>query len=318
MKMLVVRMSEQDLAKVAAAAPALEVVVARENAEVPARMADVEIYLPGPREPESFAQAEKLRWVHMTWAGVDHSPFLKALRAEVVVTNSAGVFAIPIAEHALALILAFSRGTHFCSRRSREEVWGKGHWQRLQPHLLELGDATLGIVGYGGIGRETARRAKAFGMRVIGQRRHPQPDDFADAVWGPERLDDLLRASDYLLVSAPLTDRTRGLIGARELALMKPNGVIINVARGAIIDQPALVQALQEKRLRGAGLDVTSPEPLPFDSPLWEMENVLITPHVSGSSPRTWQRQFDFFLENLRRYLAGEPLLNVVDREAGY
>jgi len=320
MKLLVVRFSDEDLAKVKSAAPAAEVEVAQDNDAVLREIADAEIYVPGPRDPEYFARAKQLRWVHMTWAGLDHSPFLAVLDESVVVTNSAGVFAVSIAEHALALMLAFSRGIHFCSRWPREKVWGgREYWKRLEPHLLELTGTTLGIVGYGGIGRAAAERARAFGMRIIALRRHLRSrEGAADEIWGPERLHDLLKESDYVLISCPLTRETRGLIGAREFSLMKPNAVIINVARGAIIDEPALIEALREGKIRGAGLDVTAQEPLPFDSPLWEMENVIITPHVAGSSPQTWKRQLDLLLENLRRYVAGEPLLNVVDREAGY
>lgn len=320
MKLLVYKLSEENLAQVKAVAPELEIINAKTEEELLGAMPEAEIYLPGPRDPKFFAGIPMLKWVHMVWAGIDHSPFLSVLPQEVTATNSAGVFAVPIAEHAMAMILAFSRGIQFCARWPKEKVWGEGnYWERFQPHLLELQGATLGIVGYGGIGQATAERAKSFGMRILAERRRPQGSDgIADEMWGPERLDDLLRESDYILISAPLTNETRGLIGARELGLMKPTAVIVNVARGAVIDQEALISALKEDKLRGAALDVTTPEPLPFDSPLWELDNVLITPHVSGSSPRTWERQFNLFLENLSRYVAGERLLNVVDREAGY
>jgi phosphoglycerate dehydrogenase-like enzyme len=155
-------------------------------------------------------------------------------------------------------------------------------------------------------------------MRVLALRRHPAPDEFAHEVWGPERLDEVLRECDYLLVSCALTEQTRGMIGARELGLMKPDAVIVNVARGAVIDSAALLDALRERRIGGAGLDVTDPEPLPADSPLWHMDNVIITPHVSGSSPETSRRQFELLEENVRRFAAGEELLNVVDKMAGY
>ncbi|NIM05678.1 MAG: D-2-hydroxyacid dehydrogenase [Armatimonadetes bacterium] len=320
MKLLVVRLSADDVEKMKAAAPSVEIRVAQSDGAVAGEMADAEIYLPGPREPEHFANAKKLRWVHCMWAGMDHSPFLSALGQDVIVTNSAGVFAVPIAEHSLALITAFSRGIHFCLRRPKEEVWGgEEHWKRLEPHISDLEGATLGVIGHGGIGRAAAQRAKAFGMRILALARHPrQGDGIADAVRGPEGLEDLLKESDYVLISCPLTEETQGLIGAHELSLMKPNAVIVNIARGGIIDEAALISALQSRKIRGAGLDVTSQEPLPFDSPLWEMENVIITPHVGGSSPMTWRRQLDLFLENLRRYAAARPLLNVVDREIGY
>jgi phosphoglycerate dehydrogenase-like enzyme len=320
MRLLVVRLSEGEVERTGAIASSIEIERAENDAEVLAKMPEAEIYLPGPRDPRFFENAGKLRWVHCLWAGMDHSPFLAVLDKEVIVTNSAGVFAVPIAEHALALMLAFCRGIHLSLRWPREKVWAeREHWKEWVPRLFELEGATLGIIGYGGIGRAAARSAKAFGMRILALGRSPKEGDgIAKEIWGADRLNDLLRESDYVLISCPLTKETRGLIGERELALMKPQAVIINIARGAIIDEPALIRTLQAGSIRGAGLDVTAREPLPFDSPLWDMENVILTPHVAGTSPSTWRRQFDLFLENLRRYAAGEPLLNIVDREAGY
>jgi phosphoglycerate dehydrogenase-like enzyme len=238
----------------------------------------------------------------------------------VTLTNSAGVFAVSMAEHALALMLAFARGLHLCARRKPEQVWhGEGSRQSVASEMRELNGTTLGVVGYGQVGAATAQRAKAFGMKVLAVRRRPErASAYADEVWPLDRLGDVLSRSDYVLVSCALTPATRGLIGEPQIARLKPDAVLVNVARGAVVDEAALIEALRAGRIRGAGLDVTCEEPLPLDSPLWRMENVIITPHVSGTSPQTWRRQMEFLCENLRRYAAGEPLLNVADKRAGY
>jgi phosphoglycerate dehydrogenase-like enzyme len=290
--------------------------VANEREDVVALIADAEAYVPGPLGEDVFAAASQLRWVHFLWAGMDGVRSTALLSSDVTVTNSAGAFAVPMAEQAVAVILAFSRGLNVCMRRPwewremRTELWGQQQ---------ELPGLTLGVLGYGGIGRAAAQRAKAFGMRILAIRSAGQDTDgVAESIWGPDRLDDLLAQSDYLLISCPLTPQTRGLIGRRELALMKPHAVLINLARGAIVDQPALVEALQEGRIGGAGLDVTTPEPLPADSPLWKMENVIITPHTSAHSPHTWECQFALLRENVSRYVRGQKLLNVVNKQTGY
>jgi len=183
----------------------------------------------------------------------------------------------------------------------------------------ELCGKTLGIVGLGGIGSEVAKRAKAFGMRVIATRRRPdRRSEFADEVRGADELGWLLGESDFVAVCSALTHETRHLIGAEELKRMKATAYLINIGRGGLVDEGALVAALRGGEIAGAGLDVFEREPLPSESPLWEMPNVMITPHDAGSSPRSHERLMEVFLENLRRYVAGEPLLNVVDKRAGY
>jgi phosphoglycerate dehydrogenase-like enzyme len=300
-----------------AAAPAAEIRTAADREEVLEEVTDADAYLPGPWDAEIWAAAEGLEWVQFRSAGVGRKLLPGMAASEVTVTNGAGVYAVPMAEHALALMLALSRGLQHCARAAGDDPWHQAR-EAVRGSVRELTGATLGILGYGGIGRETARRAQGLGMRVLAVRRNPQPDRHAEEVWGPDRLDDMLRESDYLLVSCALTDETRGMIGAPQLKLMKPDACIVNVARGPVIDQQALVQALRNGRVGAAGLDVTDPEPLPADSPLWDMENVIITPHMSGSSPQTGSRLWDLVVENVRRYAAGEPLRNVVDKQAGY
>ncbi len=311
---------EAELDELREAAPGARLRRTSEAGKVGALIGEAEAYVPGPWNAQVLAAGRRLRWVHFPWAGLDGQLFPAALQSNVTITNSAGVFAVPMAEHAMALMLAFARGVHICCRRTPEGLWhAEGARSSLTDQMSELCGATLGILGYGGIGREVAGRARAFGMRVLALRRRPRGDEEPpDEVWGPDRLDDLLRESDYLIVCCALTDQTRGMVGARELALMKPTAVLVNVARGAVVDEEALIDALREGRPAGAGLDVTAQEPLPPESPLWQMENVIVTPHVAGSSPRTWGRQFALLRENLRRYAAGEALLNVVDKPAGY
>ena len=313
------RCGQGELAGLRAAAPRADVRQADGREAVLEGIVDADGYVPGPWGEDVLAAGTRLRWVHFPWAGVETELLPSLLERDVTVTNCAGVFAVPMAEHVLGIMLTFARALHVCARGTAEGLWvGRGARRRVTECIGELCGATVGIVGYGGIGRAVAQRAGAFGMRVLALRRRAQPDDAADEVWGPDRLDDLLRESDYVVLSCALTPQTRGLIGRRELALMKPEAVIVNVARGAVIDQSALIRALEGGRLRGAGLDVTATEPLPADSPLWRMDGVLITPHVSGMSPATHGRQFELLRENLRRYAAGEPLLNVVDKRAGY
>lgn len=252
-----------------------------------------------------------LRWMHTASAGVDHILFPELRDSDIVLTNASGVFNIPIAETVLAYMLAVVKRLPEFLAQQRERRWHK-------LPLRELRGLTVGIVGLGDIGTEIARLCRAFGMHVLGLRRRPLPSDVADEVLPPDRLHDLLARSDFVVIALPLTEETRGLIGRAELAAMKPGAWLINISRGAIVDEEALVEALREGRIGGACLDVFAEEPLPSESPLWEMPNVIITPHNSWSSPRIEEREVELFLENLRRYVSGEPLLNVVDKRAGY
>jgi len=258
-----------------------------------------------------LTRVPNLRWVHTISAGVDHLLFPELRESDAILTNASGVFNIPIAETVMAYILAVVKRLPEFLAQQREH-----RWEKLP--LRELGGLTVGIVGLGDIGTEVARLCRAFGMHVLGLRRRPAPSDVADEVLPPDRLHDLLARSDFVVIAAPLTAETRGMIGRAELAAMKPDAWLINISRGAIVDEEALIEALQAGRIGGACLDVFAEEPLPPESPLWDMPNVIITPHNSWSSPHIEEREIDLFLENLRRYVAGEPLLNVVDKQAGY
>jgi phosphoglycerate dehydrogenase-like enzyme len=261
----------------------------------------------------------RLRWAHTASAGVGGSlhPALRA--SEVVLTNSAGIYAEPMADTVLAMVLHFARGIDFAVRGQAERRWDKAPFDAEDTPVRELAECTLGIVGLGGIGRAVARRGVLLGMRVMGTRRGgTEGPEGVEVLSGPDALDRILPRSDFLVVAVPQTADTTAMIGARELGMLPAGAVVINVARGAVMDEEALADALRGGRLRGAGLDVFTREPLPAESPLWTLPNVLVLPHVSGASHRFWRRQTDLIIDNLRRYAAGEPLLNTVDKSAGY
>jgi phosphoglycerate dehydrogenase-like enzyme len=267
----------------------------------------------------NFASATKLRWIQVTSAGVTPLMFPELVESDVVLTNGRGLYSVAMAEHALGVMLAFARKLHLARDAQRERRWAQDDLWRGPPGFGGLVGTTLGLVGLGSIGRAVAERARAFGVRVIALRRHPAADPApADAQWGTGALPRLLEESDWLVLAAPLTPETRGLIGPAELGRMRRSAVLVNLGRGALVDEPALVEALAAGRIAGAALDVFEREPLPSASPLWTMPQVIATPHVSGLGPRYWERAVDLFRQNLRRFLNGEPLLNVVDKRAGY
>ncbi|MBN1246588.1 MAG: D-2-hydroxyacid dehydrogenase [Anaerolineae bacterium] len=253
-----------------------------------------------------------VRWVQTMTAGIDHA--LRALPPgrEVVITNASGVFDVPIAEMVLTYILTMAKRIPEFLAQQREKNW---HLLRLR----EVAGLTVGIVGLGGIGGEIAARCQALGMTVVATRRHPERGGRGvDRVLGSDQLYELLAMADYVVVATPLTEETRGLIDAEALRQMRPDAVLINIARGAIVDEAALVAALQEGIIGGAALDVFEQEPLPPSSPFWGMPNVLVTPHNSWSTPQLRTREAALFLDNLARYVHGQPLRNVVDQDRGY
>jgi phosphoglycerate dehydrogenase-like enzyme len=283
-----------------------------------------EVYLGfGVPEPLFAAAMERpdarLRWAHSASAGVGGSLHDAMRASDVVLTNSAGIYAEPMADTVLAMILHFARGLDFAVRAQAERRWDKGPFDAPDTAVRELSESTLGIVGLGGIGRAVARRGVALGMTVLATRRRgTEGPEGVEVLSGPDALDRVLPRCDYLVLAVPQTDETRAMIGARELGMLPPHAVLVNVARGGVVDEDALTGALRGGRLRGAGLDVFATEPLPGDSALWGLPNVLVLPHVSGASHRFWRRQTDLITQNLRRYAAGEPLLNTVDKNAGY
>jgi phosphoglycerate dehydrogenase-like enzyme len=261
---------------------------------------------------EVLTHAPHVRWVHSSAAGVDRLLSPTLLRSGVVLTNSRGVFSPALAEFTMGAILFFAKDFARMRRAQASRRW--------DPFEVEvLSRKTLGVLGYGDIGRAAGRLARAAGMSVVAHRRRPEPvpDDPAAAEVLADKLD-VVRRADYLLVAAPLTDETRHLVGPRELSAMKPSAVLINVGRGALVDEPALVDALSHKRIRGAALDVFEKEPLPEDHPLYGMDHVLLAPHCADRTATWLDEAMACFLDNVRRYQRGEELKNLVDLRRGY
>ncbi|HYM70375.1 MAG TPA: D-2-hydroxyacid dehydrogenase [bacterium] len=295
------------------AAPEIDIAVTDDADRAVARAADAEVIAAYDVPAPVAAQARRLRWVHAFTAGVDQFMMVPGIAdGRIVLTRTVGAHgAMP--EHVMALILAFARRLHVSIRNQVAH-----RWDRVSGIGDEIAGRTLGILGLGQIGQALAVRAAAFGMRIIGTQRSPRPLPAVDRVFPPDRLLEVLHEADYVVVLLPLTAETRGLLGERELRAMKPSGVLINVARGAIVQEPALLAALREGWIAGAGLDALEQEPLPPDHPLYELERVIITPHVAGVAPAYFGRVIAVFCENLRRYVEGAPLLHVVDVARGY
>ncbi len=276
---------------------------------------DAEVCYGGSKLEVLLEVGQQLRWVASASAGVEGYLARLGSRDDVLLTTGAGAYDVPIAEHVFALLLAVRRELGRSVRQQVTHEW-RGHHG-----MFELRDSTLGIVGLGSIGQEVARVAHhGFGMRVLGHKRRPAdlPAGVARLHYGRDGLLAMLPSCDHLAVTAALTHETRGLLDAEALDCLPAHAVIVNIGRGRVIDEPALLERLRDGRLAGAGLDVTATEPLPADSPLWDLPNVILTAHNAGTSHRVVERRLRVFCDQLRRYVAGEPLRNVVDREAGY
>jgi phosphoglycerate dehydrogenase-like enzyme len=284
-------------------------------------LAGTDVLLTNPIVPaDILGRAPALRWVQLTSAGIDRLAESEMVQSDRIQTTTAsGIHAVPISEYVIGAMIAFAKGFPTAMRQQTES-----HWQGYVAKELE--DATVAVLGLGAIGRRVAELSKAFGMRVLAMRRSCETrmtgeqvgEPFVDEMLPPSDLTYALEQSDYIVLAVPLTSESQHMIGAEQFGAMKPSAVIVNIARGGVIDQDALIAALKSNRIAGAALDVASPEPLPPDSELWSAPNVMITPHISGGTPRYMERAIELFCDNLRRYLAGEPLRNVVDRERGY
>ena len=284
-------------------------------------MADAEVYFGFGITADLYQAGRKLRWVHSAAAGVGNVLKSGIAGSDVLLTNSAGIHGPPIAEFVVAGVLHFLRGLDVAIAQQRRGEWSKAFFVAEDAPLRELPDCRVLIVGAGGLGSETARRLSGLGARCTGIRRRPElgpPPGFARVV-GPDALEGELRSADVLVLTAPLTADTSELISRGRLAMLPRGAIVVNVARGALLDEVALAELLSSGALRGAVLDVFREEPLASSSPLWGLPNALVVPHVSPVSPgRFWPRQLDLFLDNWRRYVAGEPLRNLVDKQAGY
>lgn len=304
-------LTEDELVQVRRLAPELDVVVTRDRAEIERLLPHIEVAF-GIFPSDLVASAPALKWFQQWSAGADW--LLKqpeAAAKDFVLTSTSGVHAIPIAEHVLAFMLAFARGFPAAFRNQATNVWPER-----DPAVFELAGKTLLLVGVGHIGERIALLADALGMHVLGVRRHqgePVPH-----VQRMGSLDELLPEADFVVLTVPLTEETKHMIGVAELAAMKDSAYLINIGRGGTVDEDALISALKTRLIAGAGLDVFEVEPLPTDSPLWKLDNVLITSHYSGATPEYARRAFAIFIDNLARYERGEELQNVVDKQAGY
>lgn len=304
---------------------------ARTAEELPRELLpDIEILytLTSLPQPE---QVPNLRWVQFHFAGIDHVLDHPLLRSEVAFTTMSGAAAPQLGEYVLSCILALGHRLPWMTGDKQEKRWADNRFERFRP--LELRGSTVGVVGYGSVGREVARLCRAFGAKVLAVKRdlmHPEDHDYqpgglgdpggdlVDRLYPPQAVASMASLCDFLVISVPLTGETRGLIGRTVFKSMKPDAFLIDISRGGVVDHGALIEALTEHRLAGAALDVYPVEPLPESSPLWGMPNVILSPHIAGASGEYFERAAELFRENLRRYLAGQPLLNRYDRQRGY
>ncbi|HEU5298696.1 MAG TPA: D-2-hydroxyacid dehydrogenase [bacterium] len=305
-------LEERHVAQLQAVDPRIRVAFATDLAKAIEQAPKAEVMVGWNVPREAVRRAPHLRWIHSTAAGVDQLLHPEVLERDIAVTSSSGIHQ-PLVEHVFALMLALTRRVQIAVRNQVRR-----RWERREAVGDEIRGKTLAILGLGTIGVEIAEKARVFGMRVIGTKRTPAELPHVDRVYPPEELREVLHLSDVLVIALPLTDDTRKMIGERELRAMKRSALLINIGRGPIVDEPALVRALQEGWIGGAGLDVFEREPLPADSPLWAMEHVIVTPHVSGAWPGYLDAAVPLLCDNLRRYLDGAALRNLVDKERGY
>jgi phosphoglycerate dehydrogenase-like enzyme len=280
---------------------------------------DTDIFVGYSIRAEQLTHAKKLKWIHSTAAGVAQLMYPELRDSGIVVTNPSGVFSPPMAEHTLGLLLALARNFPDSTRHQDRSHWGQQEiWDKPQ-RLTELSGQVLLIVGFGSIGRELAKRASTFEMHVWGVTRSGKGDTtHAEKIVPASQLEETLPHADYVVIAAPETSETRHLIGAAQIALMKPGARLINIGRGSLLDEKALIRALEKGALGGAALDVTSVEPLPPESPLWKAPNLFITPHTSAVSDRLWHRETALLMDLLERWFDGREMFNQIDFARGY
>ena len=299
--------------------PGLRVVHLQDYTGVAAELPDTNIFVGWSLRPQQLAAAPNLKWLHSTAAGVAQLMYPEFRASGIAVTNASGVHTIPIAEHVLGLLLALAHRFPSAFRHQAARHWGQQDIWNEPIRPRELRGATLLVVGLGAIGREVARLARALGMRVLAVTRSGRAaPELAERVAPASALDDLLPEADYVVLAAPETAETRHLFNTARLAHMKSTAYLVNVARGSLVDEAALVVALRDRRIAGAALDVASEEPLHGSSPLWSLENCFLTPHLSGASDSLWERQAELLMDNLDRWFSGRELRNRVDLARGY
>ena len=311
--LLNLELDDRQVQQIRSVSPEVELMRLQSEGEILEAMPDVQVVF-GELSEEMFARASTLRWVQVIGAGVDTRLFPEFAESDVLFTSAKGTVGVHLAEHAMALLLGLTRGI---ATAIRNPSWNQR--MPIRNATWELAGLTMGIVGLGGTGRDLADRADGFAMRIIAvDPEDVEVPDNVEACWKMDRLYDLLEQSDVVAICAPLTTETEGMFDEKAFARMQNHALLINVTRGKIVDERALMEALRKGVIGGAGLDVTPQEPLPEDHPLWRMENVIVTPHAAGGSPVRKDRIVELFCENLRRILAGQPLFSVIDKRKGY
>jgi phosphoglycerate dehydrogenase-like enzyme len=299
--------------------PEMRVVHLPDYDHLPEELPDTDIFVGYSLRAEQLTHAKKLKWIHSTAAGVAQLMYPELRDSGIVVTNPSGIFSPPMAEHTMGLLLALARNFPDSVRHQDRSHWGQQDMWDLPQHFTELSGKVLLILGFGSIGRELAKRARAFDMRVWGVTRSGKSDSvYADKIAPVAQLEEVLPQADYVVIAAPETSETRHLMGAVQIARMKPGARLINVGRGSLLDEAALVRALESGAVGGAALDVTSVEPLPAGSPLWKAPNLFITPHTSAVSDRLWDRETALLMDLLERWFDGREMFNKVDFARGY
>jgi D-2-hydroxyacid dehydrogenase (NADP+) len=280
---------------------------------------DTDIFVGFSLRPEQFALARKLKWLHSTATGVGQLMYGELRRSGIEVTNASGVHRIPMAEHIVGTLIALARRFPDCFRYQQQSRWAQQELWNAPVRPRELRGQILLFIGFGAIGREVAKIIRPLGMRVWAVTLSGRAEEgLAEQVFPASKLHEALPQADFVVLAAPETPETHKLIGAREFALMKASAYFLNVSRGALVDEPALISAVEQRKIAGAALDVASQEPLPPESPLWRLDNAFITPHMSAVSEHLWERQTNLLMENLERWFAGRELLNRVDLNRGY
>jgi phosphoglycerate dehydrogenase-like enzyme len=309
----------QDLAAIRAELPAVEICSVENEAEAAQALADADAFVGWTFPAPLFGAAKRLRWVHSASAGIEANLFPAMVASDVILTNAAGLHSVSIPEHVLALMVALARNLHESGRLQARAQWDRFGAIAFAGGIRELSGSNLAILGAGAIGQATVKLARALGMRVrVLRRRADRPVDGAEAVVGPDDKLALLAWADFVVLATPFTAETECMIDGAALNAMKRSAFLINIARGEVVDDDALLDALRSGAIAGAGLDTFRAEPLPASSPYWAQPNVIVTPHVSGYTARYFERTLELFRDNLRRFVRGEPLRNVVDKHLGY
>ena len=332
--LITVPLSEQHLSQIKNESPGISIQhsVVRKAGDIPDEVWKKTEVLYTSRVVPEPEQAPNLRWIQFNLAGIDHAIQASIPRkAGVIVTTLSGAASTQVAEHVLMMLLSLGHHLPEMISSQRRAEWPKDRWERFLP--IELRENTVGIVGYGSIGRQVARLLADFGAQVLATKRdvlHPEDDgftperfgdpraEFVHRIYPPQALGSMIKVCDFVVVTVPLTPATKGMLNADTLGLMKPTAFLVDVSRGGIVDHNALITALKDHRIAGAALDVFPEEPLPESSPLWKLPNVILTPHISGNTSKYEARAVVLFIENLQRYLAGQPLYNQVEPDLGY